>query len=98
MEYIFLLKGPPILMKTFDILENDVMYFSKRGNVMLMGGFNARTSKLNDFVSKEGDTFINAITETSFQPNTRQSYDNYINKHGKSLIEICKNCNLKKWL
>ena len=29
----------------FDNLENDVVYFSKKGNVMLMGDFNARTSK-----------------------------------------------------
>jgi hypothetical protein len=25
----------------------------------------------------------------------RESFDNYINKHGKCLIEICKNCNLR---
>ena len=62
---------------------------------MLLGDFNARTSKLEDFVSKEGNTFINDITETSFQPKMRESFDNYINKHGKCLIEICKNCNLR---
>jgi hypothetical protein len=33
---------------------------------MLLGDFNARTSKLEDFVSNEGNTFINDITETAF--------------------------------
>ena len=54
----------------FHNLENDVVYFSKKGNVMLLGDFNGRTSKLEDFVSKEGNTFINDITETSFEPKT----------------------------
>jgi endonuclease/exonuclease/phosphatase (EEP) superfamily protein YafD len=72
--------------KILDDLENDVVHFSKKGNVMLLGDFNARTSKLDDFVSKEGNTFINDITETSFQPKMRESFDNYINKHGKCLI------------
>ncbi|CAB4026919.1 Hypothetical predicted protein [Paramuricea clavata] len=60
-----------------DDLENDVVYFSKKGNVMLLWYFNARTSKLEDFVSiKEENTFINDITETSFQPKMRESFDN----------------------
>jgi hypothetical protein len=79
----------------FDDLENDIVYFSKKGNVMLLGDFNARTSKLEDFVSNKGNTFINDITETAFQPKIRESFDSYINKHGKNLIEICKNCNLR---
>ncbi|CAB3994131.1 Hypothetical predicted protein [Paramuricea clavata] len=79
----------------FHNLENDVVYFSKKGNVMLLGDFNARTSKLEDFVSKEGNTFINDITETSFEPKTRDNFDSCVNNHGKSLIEICKNCNLR---
>jgi hypothetical protein len=62
----------------------------------MLGDFNARTSKLEDFVSKEGNTFINDdITETSFEPKTRDNFDSCVNNHGKSLIEICKNCNLR---
>ena len=64
------------------------MYFSKKENNMLVGDFDACTSKLEDFVSKEGNTFINDITETSFQPKMRESFDSYINKHGKSLYAV----------
>ncbi|CAB4018460.1 Hypothetical predicted protein [Paramuricea clavata] len=79
----------------FEELENDILNFSKKGNIMLLGDFNARTSNLKDFVSKEGNTFINDISETSFEPKIRESFDNSTNQHGKSLIEICKNCNMR---
>ena len=79
----------------FEELENDILNFSKKGNIMLLGDFNARTSNLKDFVSKEGNTFINDISETSFEPKPRESFDNSTNQHGKSLIEICKNCNMR---
>ena len=43
----------------FNNLESDVAYFSTKDNIMLLGDFNARTSKIEDYVSKEGNTFIN---------------------------------------
>jgi endonuclease/exonuclease/phosphatase (EEP) superfamily protein YafD len=42
----------------FDDLENDIVYFSKKGNVMLLGDFNARTSKLEDFVSNRRRKYL----------------------------------------
>ena len=62
---------------------------------MLLGDFNARTSKLEDFVSKEGSTFIDDITETSYTPKNRENFDSTVNNHGKCLIELCKTCNLR---
>jgi hypothetical protein len=62
---------------------------------MLLGDFNARTSKLEDFVSKEGSTFIGDITETSYTPKNRENFDSTVNNHGKCLIELCKTCNLR---
>ena len=62
---------------------------------MLLGYFNARTSKLEDSVSKEGNTFIGHITETCYSPKNREKFDNTVNNHGKYLIELCKTCNLR---
>ena len=62
---------------------------------MLLGDFNARTNKIEDHVSKEGNTFINDITENSFIPTNRENIDSVVNKHGKYLLELCKNCNLR---
>ena len=38
----------------FDNLENEITSFSAKGDVMLVGDFNARTGKLNDFIPYEG--------------------------------------------
>ena len=62
---------------------------------MLLGDFNARTTKLEDSVSKEGNTFIGDITETCYSPKNRENFDNTMNNHGKYLIELCKTCNLR---
>ena len=71
----------------FEELENDILNLSKKGNIMLLEDVNARTSNLKDFVSKEGNSFINDISDESF--------DNSSNQHGKSLTEICKNFNMR---
>ena len=91
---------PPIKSTYFDqeIFENleaDILHYSQKGNVMLLGDFNARTSKLEDFISHEGNTFINDTTENSFIPVERNNFDGTINQHGKWLIELCKTCNLR---
>lgn len=75
----------------FDELEDDLVSFSNKGNVMLLGDFNARTSKQEDFVSKEGSNLINDMSENSLHPQIRQSFDSTMNNHGKRLIDICKN-------
>jgi hypothetical protein len=62
---------------------------------MLLGDFNVQTSKLEDFISKEGNIFINDITDNSFIPAKRNNFDSSVNEHGKRLIELCKNCNLR---
>jgi hypothetical protein len=48
---------------------------------MLLGDFNARTSKLEDFVSKEGSTFIGDITKKSYTPKNRGNFDSTVNNH-----------------
>ena len=60
----------------FKDLENDIAEFSTQGNIMLLGDFNGRTSKLEDSVSKEGNTFIGDITETCYTPKNRENFDN----------------------
>ena len=64
---------------------------------MLPGDCNARTSKCADYMSDEGNNFIDDITTLSFIPVDRQSFDSTINNHGKRLIQICKSCNLRKY-
>ena len=79
----------------FEEFENDIIRFSSRGNVITLGDFNARTNKLDDFVSSEGSELIHDTSENSLCPTERQNFDSVINNHGKQLIEICKNCDLR---
>ena len=62
---------------------------------MILGDFNARTNTLADFVPKDGNQFINDMSETSLHPKIRQNFDTTINNHGKHLINICKNTDLR---
>ena len=61
-----------------------------------MGDFNSRTGKYSDIVSQEGNNVItNDQSELAFQSTQRNSFDNVLNSHGKTLLEICKNLDLR---
>jgi hypothetical protein len=79
----------------FDQLEEETIIFSGKGDVILIGDFNARTSKLDDFVSTDGNKHIQNLTQDNSNETKRENFDNIINDHGKNLIEICKNCNMR---
>jgi hypothetical protein len=46
-------------------------------------------------VSNEGSDHIHDTSENSFQPPEIQNFDTNINNHGKQLIDICKNTDMK---
>jgi hypothetical protein len=79
----------------FDELEKDINQFSSRANVVILGDLNARTGKTNDSLSNEGNKHIQDQSEYSLQTKERESFDLTINNHGKCLIEICKNNDLR---
>ena len=53
-------------IEIFDNLENEAIMFPTKGNVMLIGDFNARTSKLEDFVSTEGNKHVYQFNQDKF--------------------------------
>lgn len=57
----------------FDILENDIALFSSKGYTMILGDFNARTNKLEDYITKNGNNFIQDTSENSLQTKIRQN-------------------------
>ena len=80
----------------FEQLENDIVNFRSKGYVLLSGDFNAKTGKYIDSVSKDGNELIeNDRSENSLHPPNRNSFDSVINNHGKRLLGICKNFDLK---
>jgi exonuclease III len=79
----------------FDKLQEDIITFSGKGDVIIIGDFNARTGKLNDFIETDGNKYIQNLNSNFSHNSKRENFDNKINNHGKHLIEICKNCNLR---
>ena len=62
---------------------------------MILGDFNARTNKLEDYITKNGKNLIQDTSENSLQTKIRQNFDNQINNHGKQLINLCKSSDLR---
>ena len=63
---------------------------------MLCGDFNSRTGKLLDYVSDKGDEhFQNNLKVTTQIVSNRKTSDSEVNNHGKKLINLCKENNLR---
>ena len=78
--YIPLEKSNYFEEEIFEELENDIINFSSQGNVITLGDFNARTNKLEAFVSNEESELILDTSESSLCPAKRQNFDSTINK------------------
>ena len=72
----------------FDELEKEINTYSSKGDIMLTGDFNARTSTHEDFISNDGNKHLNDLDRNNMK--CRENFDNKINNHGKQIIEICK--------
>ena len=73
----------------FESLQQNIYRFSKLGNIMLCGNFNARIGNLDDCVNNTSflDEFFPDICISSNEP--RNSKDCHCNSYGKLLAELC---------
>ena len=76
-------------------MENDIADFQPKGPVILLGDFNSRTDKYDDHITIDSDNFIANTSENCFIPKQRNNYDNNLNSHGKNLLQICKDLDLR---
>ena len=77
--------------QNFADLENDIVQYRSKGDIILSGDFNYRTGKYNDHTPVSGDHFIASDdSKESFIPPIRNNCDNVLNNHGKTLLEFCK--------
>ena len=44
-----------LLEDIFDLIENDLAKYSEKGNILIMGDLNARTSDDNDFIQNNSN-------------------------------------------
>jgi exonuclease III len=82
----------------FELIENDIANFSKMGNCLLCGDFNARTNKnpdfcTNDDISEQVDLPFHYVQDTEIP---RQNIDNAkVDMQGKALLNLCKASGLR---
>lgn len=88
------------LESVYNTLENDCAEFSKKGNICLLGDFNAHTADQPDFIvsDESDDKFLNLPFESysSDAPQKRKNVDTHpLDESGKLLISLCKSASLQ---
>ena len=81
-------------------LEKDICRFSKCGQIVLSGDFNARTGIMNDFVINDDiDKYIDTGNDYSVDSlkynRSRQNMDGKLNSQGRALLDLCKAAGLR---
>jgi len=80
----------------FDILEEDMTYFSDLGEVFIAGDFNSRTGLRNDFIPH--DRLVLDTDQEDYVPDlpiSRASLDSKSNNFGTRLLDLCKSSALR---
>lgn len=81
----------------FEILENDVSVYSKLGNCLISGDFNARTAKEPDFCNDDNVRYIGVpsdyVCDSALARNNMDPH--CIDEHGKELLSLCKTSGLR---
>ena len=92
--YIHSINSKYFSPEIFEELENDIAEFQSRGAALLSGDFNSRTGKHEDYIPDDSDNFFDYSVENPLVLKQRNNYD-VVNNHGKNLLEICKNFDLR---
>ena len=82
----------------FNLIQEEVTHFNKKGNIALCGDFNARTGQLSDYSMTPGNDAINLVSfdsDNKLPMYDRHSDDIKSNKYGRELIELCKSSNMR---
>ena len=86
----------------FDVLqtlEEEIANFSREGNVLVGGDFNAKTGTGNDFVldhTDEHSPIMDIDTYIMDEPQTRENRDTHsIDAQGETLLSLCKNSRMR---
>ena len=71
----------------------EVIYFQNKGDVMIVGDFNAKTGSLDDTIppDKSDELFDLVLDEP---PPKRNSQDDAVNPRGNDLLDMCRSLDL----
>ena len=84
------------------MLENEIVNFSEKGNIIMIGDLNSRCSDRDDFirgdqVNEEMLHSLNGLLDYQSDVNMadRQCPDKVVNQYGIKLLQLCTECNLR---
>ena len=81
----------------FDLLENDIAKFSKLGQCLIYGDFNAKTNTENDFCLDDNltatNSFPNYICDSHLPRNNSDSHP--VDGYGGKLLALCKSAGIR---
>ena len=81
----------------FNLIQEEITHFNKKGNIAICGNFNARPGQLSDYSITPGNDAINLVSfdsDNKLPMYDRHSDDIKSNKYGRELIELCKSSNI----
>ena len=77
----------------YSILYDDIAKFSREGKIMLMGDFNSRTGRAEDYIINDKVDFMPDYTKLFYQGDmhlpSRNNMDREVRNYGKQLLELC---------
>lgn len=85
--------APKSNINLLELLEKDILEkYGKKGDIILLGDFNARTGSNPDFIIKDSTTHMpidNNYYDTDSVVEERISQDHIVDKRGKDLLDLC---------
>ena len=74
-----------------DLIEKDLLVYKQKGDVLILGDLNARTSNKDDFITNDNSNHLPLFD--SYKPDNsiryRKSMDHELDERGKEIIDIC---------
>jgi hypothetical protein len=74
-----------------ELIESDVIKYSEKGKIFLVGDFSARTATENDFIQFDSDEHIplynNYVSDQNLLP--RDNRDKILSTRGRQLFQLC---------
>ena len=81
--------------KKFEVLQDEVMHFQQKGQIIFTGDLNARTWKKEDYILADKHNFLDEDEdEEDSKFLKRNSEDQKTDNRGEELLELCKSLNL----
>ena len=104
--YVFVIYLPPDNSSFYNYTQNEnpfekisstILQYSKKGQIFLMGDFNARTQGLIDYFENKETNFLYNETDIDLhnqELSPRKNMDHSKNKFGKFFVDMCKELQL----